>query len=142
MLIYWELCKRLKFDPTNKLYKHKSECSKNEMHKILWRIEIQMDHPILTKRSDLVLIIKKRMCQLVDFTIHADLRITMKEREKMDKYWDLARELKKQWNMKMMVLSIVISALRIELKALEKRLGELEVRGRIKSIQITVLLEY
>ena len=35
----------------------------------------------------------------------------MKERENIDKYLDLARELKKMWNMKVMVILIVADAI-------------------------------
>ena len=38
---------------------------------------------------------KKRICKIVDFAVTADHRIKLKEREKKDKYLDLARELKK-----------------------------------------------
>ena len=37
---------------------------------------------------------KKRICKIVDFTVPADRRIKLKECEKKDKYFDLARELK------------------------------------------------
>ena len=42
---------------------------------------------------------KKRTCKIVDFAVPADHRIKLKECEKKDKYLDLARELKKLWNM-------------------------------------------
>ena len=42
---------------------------------------------------------KKRICKIVDFAVPADHRINLKESEKKDKYLDLARELKKLWNM-------------------------------------------
>ncbi len=43
-LIHWELCKKLKFCQTTKLYMHKPEpVLKNEMHKILRNFEIQID---------------------------------------------------------------------------------------------------
>ena len=32
----------------------------NEMHKILWKFEIQTDHIISARRSDLVLVYKKK----------------------------------------------------------------------------------
>ena len=48
---------------------------------------------------------KKRIVNLV---VPADHRIKQKECEKKDKYLDLARELKKLWNMKMMIVPIVI----------------------------------
>ena len=35
----------------------------------------------------------------------------MKKREKMNKYQDLARELKKLWNMKVMVIPIAVGVL-------------------------------
>ena len=37
---------------------------------------------------------KKRICKIVDFVVPADYRIKLKECEKKDKYFDLARELK------------------------------------------------
>ena len=46
----------------------------------------------------------------MDFAVLADHRIRLKESEKKDKYLDLARELKKIWNMKVMIIPIVIGA--------------------------------
>ena len=53
---------------------------------------------------------KKRICKIVDFAVLADHRIKLKECEKKDKYLDLARELKKLWNMKVTIILIVIGA--------------------------------
>ena len=39
------------------------------------------------------------------------MKVKLKENEKKDKYLDLARELKKQWNMKVTVIPIVIGTL-------------------------------
>ena len=73
------------------------------------------------RRPDLVLINKKqRTCKLVDFALPADHRVKMKENEKMDKYLDLARELKKLWNMNVKVILIVVGALGTVPKSLEK----------------------
>ena len=62
--IHWELCKKLKVEHTPKLYMHKPESVRvNEMHKVLWDFEIQMNHEILARRPDLVIInMKKREC--------------------------------------------------------------------------------
>ena len=58
-MIHRELCKRLKFDHTDRLYKYKPEfILKNELHKILW--EIKTDHPTQTRWPDSVLINKKK----------------------------------------------------------------------------------
>ena len=74
----------------------------NDTHKILWDFDIQTNHLISAKRPDLI--IKNRTCKIVDFAASADHRVKLKENEKKDKYLDLARELKKLWNMKVVLL--------------------------------------
>ena len=66
--------------------------------------------------------------------------MNLKGSEKKDKYLDLARELKKLWNMKVMMVPIVIGALGTTTKGLLKSLEDLEVGGRVETIQTTALL--
>ena len=72
--------------------------------------------------------------------LEAGHRINLKESEKKDKYLDLSRELKKLWNMKVTIVPIVIGALGTVTKGLLKGLEDLEVGGRIETIQMTTLL--
>ena len=67
-----------------------------------------------------------------------DHRINLKESEKKDKYLDLARELKKLWNMKITIVPIMIGALGTITKVLLKE--DLEIGGRTETIQTTALL--
>ena len=84
----------------------------NETHKLLWDFVIQADDIISAKRPDLNNNQqKKRTCRNEDFAVTAEHRVKMKESEKNDKYLDLARGLKKLWNMKVTFVSIVIGAL-------------------------------
>ena len=69
-----------------------------------------------------------------------DHRINLKESEKKDKYCDLARELKKLWNMKVTIVPIVIDALGTITIGLLKGLEDLEVGGRVEIIQTTAWL--
>ena len=69
-----------------------------------------------------------------------DHRINLKECEKNDKYLGLARELKKLWNMKMTIVPNVIGAFGTISKGLLKGLEDLEVGGRMETIQMTTLL--
>ena len=69
-----------------------------------------------------------------------DHRIYLKESEKNDKYLDLARELKKLWNMKVTTVPIVIGSLGTITKGLSKGLEDLEVGGRVETIQTIALL--
>ena len=76
----------------------------------------------------------------VDFAVPPDYRIKLKECEKKDKYLDLARELKKLWNMKVTIVPIVIGAFGTITKGLLKGLEDLEVGGRVETTQTTTLL--
>ena len=76
----------------------------------------------------------------MDFAVPADHRIKLKECEKKDKYLDLARELKKLWNMKVTIILILISAFGTVTRGLIKGMEDLEIRGRVETIQTTTLL--
>ena len=115
-------------------------------HKFHWDFEIKTDHLILGRLS---LIVnnrkkkkekKKRTCQLADFTILANHRVKIKESEKRDKYLDLARELKRHWNMTVTVILLVISTLGTILKGLLKVMEDLEIRGQEETIYTTASL--
>ena len=64
----------------------------------------------------------------------------MKESEKKDKYLDLARELKKPWNMKVTMIPVISGALGTVTKGLVQGLEDLEIKGRMETIQTTALL--
>ena len=102
----------------------------NDTHKFLWDFDIQTDHIISGRRFDLMIVNKKkRTCKIVDFAVPADHRIKLKECEKKYKYLNLARELKKLWNMKVIIIPIVIGTFGTVTKGLLKRLKDLEIRG-------------
>ena len=105
----------------------------NNTHKLLWDFDVQMDYLISARRPDLIIINnnnnKKRICKIVNFAAPADHRIKLKKCEKKDKYLDLARELKKLWNMKMTIIPIAIGAFGTVTKGLLKGLEDLEVGG-------------
>ena len=83
---------------------------------------------------------KKRTCKYVDFAVPADHRIKLKECEKKGRHFDLARELKKKlWNMKGTFIPIVVSAFGTVTIRLFKGQEDLEVGGRVESIQTTAL---
>ena len=114
----------------------------NDMHKLLWDFDIHTDNEISAKSPDLIIINKKkRTCKIVDFAVPADHRIKQKECEKKEKYLNLARELKKLWNMKVSIVPIVIGAFATVTEGLLKGLEDLEVCGLVETIQTTALLK-
>ena len=107
-VIHREMCKKLKFDNANKHYP--ASVLENDTHKLQWDFDIQTDHLISIRRPDLIINHKKRTCKIADFAVPPEHRIKLKESEKKDKYLDLARELKKLWNMKVTIIPVVIGA--------------------------------
>ena len=71
---------------------------------------------------------------LWDFDIHTDHLISVRR-------LDLARELKKLWNMKVTIVPILIGAFGTITKELLKCREDLEVGGRVETIQMTALLK-
>ena len=125
-VIHWEMCKKLKFDHANKWYIHnQAPVLQNDTHKLLWYTNGspnlgQKARPYNNQQQ------KKKICKIVDFAVPAVQRIKLKECEKRDKYLDLARELKKLWNMKVTIIPIVIGAFGKVTKGLLKDLEDLE----------------
>ena len=60
----------------------------------------------------------------MDLVVPANNRINLKEREKKDKYLDLARQLKKLWNMKVTIIPVVIGTFGTVAKGLLKGLKD------------------
>ena len=110
-------------------------------HKFLWKFEIQMDHLILARRQNLVIINKKQenlsSCR---FWYSMEYRVKIKESEKIDKYLDHARELKRLQTMWVMVIPVVSGALGMITEGLEIELEQLEIVRRMKTIQTTTFL--
>ena len=85
----------------------------NNAHKLRWDFDIQTDRLISVRRQDLIIINKNKRREFANFfkyAVQANHRIKLKEREKKDEYLDLARELKKLWNMKVTITPFVIGA--------------------------------
>ena len=78
--------------------------------------------------------------QIIDFTILYDTIVDDKEVEKIEKHLDLARKLKKVWNMKVRVVLFVVGALDTPAKALEKILNAIGIDTKITELQKTVLI--
>ena len=78
----------------------------------------------------------------MDFAVSEDHRIKIKECEKIKRNtWILPSSRKNYWNMKVTVIPIVDGTLGAVSKSLPKRVGELEIRECIETIQSTVLLK-
>ena len=72
------------------------------------------------RRPDITLIDKKNHKGIIiDIAVPADVRVGEKEREKMEKYQDLKREIERLWKIRMEeVLPVVKESLKVSQKSL------------------------
>jgi len=54
---------------------------------------------------------EKKTCNIIDIAVPVDAGIVEKEKEKVEKYQDLRREVLRLWNVKAKVVPIVVGAL-------------------------------
>ena len=100
---------------------HKPEfVLENEMHKIIWYLEKQMDHLIRARKSGLVLTRKKS--HLVDFSVPVDHSGNKRKQTDRQITGSCQRAKKKLWNMKKTMIPTAVGTLGILTKILEKGL--------------------
>ena len=107
----------------------------------MWDFSIQIDHVIEARRPELVVVDKKRRtCKIIDFAVPDDSRIEEEEKEKIEKYQDLRRELQKIWNVRVKIISLAVGSLGAIPKQFGNRPKEIGVTAEIGQVQKTVLL--
>ena len=131
-VVHWRLCKSYGLDSGDVWYKHEPKpVIENEQTKILWDFSIQTDHPIEANRPDIVVLEKtSRKCLLAN-----------KEKEKIEKYQDLRRELQRIWKCSdVKIIPVIIGALGTLPKCLPKWLRALNMTCDIELLQKVCLL--
>ena len=80
---------------------------------MLWDFSVRTDHEIEARRPDLLIIDKsEKNCQIIDVEIPEDERVKANEDEKVEKYQDVATEVRrKMWGVRTKVIRIVVGAL-------------------------------
>ena len=107
----------------------------------MWDFSIQTDHVIESRRPDLVVVDKKeRSCKIIDFAVPGDSRIEEKEKDKIEKYQGLGRELQKIWNVKVKITPLVVGSLSTIPKQFGNRLKQIGITVGTAQVQKKVLL--
>ena len=83
---------------------------------------IQCDREIKARKPDIVVVNKnERSCAIIDIAIPGDIRVSEKEKEKIERYQKIKREIKTMWNIRSIkVIPVVVGALGSTSKKLKK----------------------
>ena len=100
--IHWDICKKNRLEHREKWYEHVPEGAvENEENKVLWDINIQCDNLIEARRPDLIVIDKKEHKGIIiDIAVSADVGVEGKEKERVEKYQNLKKEIRKLWKLR------------------------------------------
>ena len=83
---------------------------------------------------------KDRSCEITDFAVPGDSRIVEKQKDKIEKYQDLRRELQKIWNVKVKIIALIVGSLGAIPKQFGNRLKQIGITAGTAKVQKTVLL--
>ena len=140
--VHWDICKKNKLEHIEKWYKHASEGAVvNEKIKVLWDINIQCDNLIEARQPDLIVIDKKEQKGItIDIAIPADVRV--EEKEKVEKYQDLKKEIRRLWKLRNVeIFPVVIGALGSVSAEFDRWMGKLGITCNVGVMQKSALLE-
>ena len=140
--IHWKICKAYNIKTADKWYEHEPPTvTENNDITILWDMPIHTDREIKANRPDIVIKNKiENSCLLIDMSIPSDLNTSIKVSEKLSKYKDLEIEINRMWKMKTEVIPVVIGALGLVKKGLEKFTNKIPGNIQINEIQKIALL--
>ena len=141
--LHWDLCKKNGLKCNEKWYEHEpASVVENDDIKLLWDFNIQCDNMIEARRPDIVVLHKKeKKCLIVVVAVPGNCRSNEKEKEKIDKYQDLRREVSRLWQQKKVhVVPIVIGVLGSISKNFIDFLYQLEINKNMGELQIAALL--
>lgn len=107
----------------------------NSRIKLYWDIKIVPDRTVTHNRPDMIIIDKEmKMCTIIDFSIPLDDNLARANRDKMEKYQQLADEIRDMWEMQGIVIRpLIISANGIIHKNVTKHLAHLQVKQEVVS---------
>ena len=95
-IVHWKLCGKYNLKRSEKWYEHAPEdVVENEEVKILWDV-IQCDREIKAKKTPDIVVVNKneRSCAIIDIAIPGDIRVSEKEKEKIERCQELKRKIK------------------------------------------------
>ena len=103
---------------------------------------IQCDSEVKARKPDIVAVNKnQRSCAIIDIAIPGEIRVSKKEKENIERYQELKRDIKRIWNIRRIkVIPVVVVALGSTSKKLNNYIEELGAVISTALLQKTALL--
>ena len=141
--VHWEMCRKYGTECTDKWYDHQPlAVAENRDVRITWDMTVYTDKKLNHNRPDITLVRKDTQeWTLTDIAVPADQSIISTEEEKVDRYQDLAFEIKRIHRAsKLTEIPIVIGTLGTVSKNAKSRHGKLDIPDIVGSTQLSAVL--
>ena len=140
--VHWDIYKKSGLEHSEKWYEDATEVAvENEEIKVLWNLNIQCENLIEARRPDLIVIDKKEQKGIIiDIVVPPDVRVEEKEKEKVEKYQDSKKVIRRLWKLRIVeIVPVVIGALGSVSAEFNRWLGKLGIICNVGVIQKTAL---
>jgi hypothetical protein len=108
---------------------------------VLWNQAVHTDREVTANSPDIIIKkIKEKTCTLIDVAIPEVRNVMQKEAEKKLKYKSLCIEIQRMWNLKCMIIPVIIGATGVVTRSLRKNLEIVPGKHSIDSLQKTAIL--
>ena len=140
--IHWKLCQHYGLPFADNWYTHETEpVVENDKVTILWDFEVHTDRTIKANRPDIIIKdYETKTCFLIDMTNPSERNTSVKELEKLRKYKDLEIEIVKMWHLRTVIVPVVIGALGLINKNVEKHIQKLPCELSLREMQKITLM--
>lgn len=142
--VYWELCGKYGLKRSERWYEEVPDAVRKSAD---GRIEVRWDQKLVTptaleaNRPDVVVVDKVNgKWTLVDFSVPFDRNVVQKEEEKLRKYDALAAQVRRQHRVRTDVVPIVVGALGVVSKRLDRWLNRLGIGDVVGGLQTSAII--
>ena len=142
--VYWEVCGRLGLTRSAKWYEETPDPvrrRKDGLTEVWWDQTVSTPTKFDANRPDMVVIDREtKRWFMVDFSVPCDANVAKKEKEKIDKYKDLATEVARMNAVKVEVVPLVVGALGVVSKDLVKWLKRVGIGDIVGELQTAAVI--
>ena len=143
--VYWEVCGKLGLTRSAKWYEETPDPvrrRKDGLTEVWWDQTVNTPTKFDANRPDMVVIDRRKDKRwfMVDFSVPCDANVAKKEKEKVDKYRDLATEVGRMNAVKVDVVPLVVGALGVVSKDLVKWLKRLDIGDIVGELQTAAVI--
>ena len=142
--VYWEVCGRLGLTRSAKWYEETPDPvrrRKDGLTEVWWDQTVSTPTKFDANRPDMMVIDREaKRWYMVDFSVPWDPNVAKKEKEKVDKYKDLATEVGRMNAVKVEVVPLVVGALGVVSKDLVRWLKRLGIGDIVGELQTAALI--